>query len=365
MIDVKQYEKANYAFAFDNIARTLNGNREALDAFRAEMKGITLKEAMTSDELSGYIPQLFVDEVIILGQRQATARNAFPVIAQSSNSDFKIRFREKNEGAQVLRELDEFQHSKSQRYTRTFEFNKIGDFPLFSFELLEDSPLDEVADEVRMSVSKIYRRDSQLAWDMVTRFSQGTENDFWGNHVLGPACIDGSSGNDAEQAQEVLDAMEAAYLDITTRLEDAFPQESLRWFLSPQVWALLWKDSTIRRYDALGSTPVQVTGNRPQLFGIPATIIEPGYFDTNSVWTPQLCDIYLMADQAFRLRERVSMRTQPITMDKIQASGPLMWERLTFYPRNPLAYRRISPNEDYAGQIASNASIKIVAQSDV
>lgn len=362
MNDLMKYEKANYEFAFDNISSNLEQNREALDAFKSEMKGISLKEAMTSDELSSFIPQVFTDEVVLIGQRQAIARNSFPSIAQSTNSDFKIRFREKNDNAQVLRELDEFQHSKSERYTRTFEFNKIGDFPLFSFELLEDSPLDEVADEVRMSVSKIYRRENQLAWDMVTRFSQGTENDFWANWIQGPDCLDSSGDADEDQATLILDAMEDAYLNITTALEDAFPQNTLRWFMSPQVFSILWKEPTFRRFDALGATPVQVTGNLPTPFGLPMTICETGYFNTSSVFIPTPCDIYLMADQAFRLRERVSLRTQPITIDKIQASGPLMWERICFYPRNPLAYRRISPNEDYSGQIANNKDIKILAQ---
>lgn len=364
--NLRQYETANYAFAFDNITSNLAGNREGLDAFKSEMKGVTLKEAMTSDELSGFIPQVFADEVTIIGQRMATARQAFSAINQSSNSSFKIRFREKNEGAQILRELDEFQHSKSDRYTREFTFNKIGDFPLFSFELLEDSPLDEVADEVRMSVSKIWRRENQLAWDMVTRFSQGTENDFWGNWIEGPFCQDDSAyPTNSAKATAILEAMEAAYLDITTRLEDAFPQDSLRWFMSPTTFSILWKEPTFRRFDALGATPVQVTGNLPTPFGLPMSIIETGYFDSSSNYISAPCDIYLMSDQSFRLRERVSLRTQPITMDKIQATGPLMWERLCFYPRNPLGLRRISPMEDYANQITSNANIKILAKADV
>ena len=364
--DLLKYETSNYEFAFDNVTRNIQ--REALDTFKTEMKGISLKEAMTSDELSDFIPQIFADEVILLGQRQATARNAFSVITQSTNSNFTIRFRDKNEGAQVLRELDEFQHSKSERFTRQFHFNKIGDFPLFSFELLEDSPLDEVADEVRMSVSTIWRRENQLAWDQVTRFSQGSattgaESDTWNNYVSGPDCLDGSGNADEDAATAILDAMEDAYLSITTALEDAFPQNSLTWYMSPQVFSILWKEPTFRRFDALGASPIQVTGNMVQPFGIPMQIIEPGFFDTNSDFIPSPCDIFLMADQAFRLRERVSLRTQPITLDKIQASGPLMWERLTFYPRNPLAFRRISPNEDYATQIPNNKDIKILVKA--
>lgn len=363
--ELAMYENSTYEYAFKNVARKID--RATLDAFKENSGGITLKEAMTSDELSLFIPQIFTDEIVPLGMRVATARNNFPAISQTTGVDFKIRFRQKTEGAQVLRELDEFQHSRSDRFTRTFSFNKIGDFPLFSFELLMDSPLDEVTDEILLSTSKIWRRENQLAWDQVTRFSQGSantgaESDFWGNHIDGVDCQD-SSANDPD-ASDVLASMEDAYLSITTALQDSFPQASLRWYMSPTVFTLLWKEPTFRRFDVLGAAPTQVTGRLPEPYGIPMEIIDPGYFDTKSNYIQTPCDIYLIADEAMRLREKVSLRTQPITLDRIQATGPLMWERIAFYPRNPLAYRRISPNEDYENQIPDSANVKITVKSE-
>ena len=100
--ELAMYEKSTYEYAFKNVARKID--RQALDAFKEGMGGITLKEAMTSDELSLFIPQIFTDEIVPLGLRVATARNNFPAISQTVGVDFKVRFRQKTEGAQVLRE---------------------------------------------------------------------------------------------------------------------------------------------------------------------------------------------------------------------------------------------------------------------
>lgn len=347
---IKAYmEKQDYPYSAATIARRLKceQRRSALDTFKEDCAGVTLKEAMTSDELSGFVPDLFTDEIIMLGQREAIARNNFPVVAQASHGEFKQRYRYKDEGAQIVGELDEIKHSRSDKKTTEFAFKKIADWPLFSFERLMDSPLQDATDEVAMSTSKIYRRENQLMWHQLATFSQKANADEWENYIQGP---------DSSGSSDLIDAMTDAYLDMTVRLTDRFDPASLTWFISPTVFSTLFKDSNFRRFDILGAQPNIVTGTLPSLFRIPYVIIEPGYFTQgtpSSQYANSEYDIYLVATRfAGAIRERVSLRMEPITIERIQAQGPQMWERLVPYVRHPMAYRRISPTEDYTDLIA-------------
>lgn len=361
----EQLEANDYELTIPRLKLAADANREALEAFKTEMSGITLREAATSDELAGFIPQLFTDEILLLGQREAIARNNFTVVGQASNTNFTVRYRSKNDCAQIVKELDEIKYSTSERSTKTFSFNKICDFYLASYELLMDSPLNEVTDNVALSMSKIYRRENQLMWNMLTRHSQGSIDgegrNEWDNWIPGPDCEDPYVAT----AEAIMDAMETAYIDMTARLTDRFDPTSMRWFMSPTIFAILWQHSTFRRYDLAGTSPVLLTGNLPAPYGIPYSIMEPGYFDTTSNWNAEPCDIYLCAlPYCAAIRERVALRTEPISLPLNQSSGPLLWERLTPYVKNGFAYRRISPNPDYATQIVDNADLKITVQDD-
>jgi hypothetical protein len=86
--ELKQYEKSDYPYSVNARRESVKKNKEALEAIRRESYGTTLKEALTSDALSGFIPDLFVDEIITLGQRTAIARNNFPVVGQSTQSSY-------------------------------------------------------------------------------------------------------------------------------------------------------------------------------------------------------------------------------------------------------------------------------------
>ena len=182
----------------------------------------------------------------------------------------------------------------------------------------------------------------------------------WDNWVQGPD----SSSSDAD----IIDAMTDAYLDITTRLTDQFPTESLTWFVSTEVYSRLFKNNDFRRWDILGAQPNVVTGKiagTDQIFRIPIAIWEPGYFDTESTWNPQAYDIYLVATQfAAAIRERSSLRTTPLDMTKILASAIMLWSRLIPWIRNPFAYRRISPTQDYTDMIGTMTNIHIVSGVD-
>jgi len=98
------------------------------------------------------------------------------------------------------------------------------------------------------------------------------------------------------------------------------------------------------------------------IFRIPIRIWEPGYFNSDSVWTPAPYDIYLSANQfSAAIRERSSMRTTPLDLSRILASAVMLWERLIPYVRNAFAFRRISPNSDYSNMIENMSNIHIIS----
>lgn len=364
-------ESIDYPNTIKNLTREVEKNRDTLDALKEDFDGITLKEAFTSDELSGYIPQIFTDEVILLGLRDATARNLFTTVGQATNDSFTQRYKSKStRGVQILRELNEIKTSKHELSKETFGFNKLASAALFSWERLMDSPLQDALDESTFSVSQFYRTENQLMWDNLCRFSQGDNADTWENHIDGPNVCDGSAGNDSStDAESIFSAMEEAYLSMTTALTDRFEPSQLRWLWSPEVEAILWKYATFREYQLSGKTPIQLTGSILNPFGIPRTIIEPGYFGaaspTGSAYTSAPCDIYLVApSMAAGIRERVSQRLDNFTRELVQASGTIIWERICCWTRHPLAFRRISPERDYAGQIADNADIVLKVKEE-
>ncbi|HNQ22452.1 MAG TPA: hypothetical protein PKK06_05100 [Phycisphaerae bacterium] len=351
-------ESIDYQYTIRNLGREIEKNRQALDAFRTEWDGLTLKEAFTSDEVSAFVPQIFSDEIIKLGLREAQARNLFPTVAQTTNNSFTQRYKYKlDRGVQILGELDEIKTSKHAMKKITFGFNKVASAALFSWERLADSPIADAVDESTFAISQFYRVENQLMWDNLCRFSQGTKATEWDNWVLGADVCSDPYGTE-DEALQIMDAMESAYLDMTTALVDRFDASGLRWLFSPLVFTILWKYATWRRFDAGGQTPVQTTGNLPLPYGLPYTIIEPGYWRAGkleSEWVSTPCDIYLInCSQAAGIRERVGQRLDNFTRETIQASGSILWERIGMYTRHPKAYRRISPTQDYADQISAN-----------
>lgn len=356
-------ESLSYPYTIANIKRQIADKRKALDSFKEESYAITLKEAATSDQLNDFIRMVFVDEIILLGLREAHARNLFKVVGQSDHNSFEQRYRSRDSGAQIIFELDNVAYDNSSLFKTTFGFNKLVDASLFSWERLADSPLSDTTDEVTFATSNMYRRENQLMWDNLVRYSQGANATTWGNYIVGEGVCAPDGTSDEDDADAVLDTMEEAYLSMTTAMTDRFDPSSLRWLLSPTVLSLLWKSPRFRRFDALGSTPNVISGRLPEPYGIPMTVIEPGYFRQaggDSEYVSQECDIFLVAPAfAAGIRERVSLRLDGLTKEEIMASGSMIWERICCWTRHPKAFRRISPNQAYASQIADSKDILI------
>lgn len=357
--ELSQYEKSDYPFSVTARRESIAKNKAALQAIRENNMGTSFRESMTSDVVANYIPDLFLDEIIALGQRTAIARNNFPVVGQSTHSDFRQRYRYKDEGVQVTsKELTEVKSTQSERELATFEFLKLMDSNVLSLELIEDSTLDEVTAEVQLSANKFFRRENQLMAHRLAEYSQAEIADKWLNYTTGAS----------DTGANILAVMTDAYLDITTKLTDRFDPSSLTWFISPQVYALLFDVTTFAEYRLSGLTSNVVSGKiagNDSILNIPIQIWEPGYFNANSEWTSTPFDIYLVATQfAAGIRERWSIRTSPLDLNRILASGLMMFERMIPWVRNPFAYRRISPNENCDNIITNMSNIHILAGTD-
>lgn len=354
--ETAQWENSSYEYSINARRESIAKNKDALNAIRQEAYGTTLKEALTSDALSGFIPDLFLDEIVMLGMRTAIARNNFPVVTQNTQSSFKQRYRYKDEGVMVTsKELVEVKHTQSERELATFEFLKLMDSNVLSLELIEDSTLDEATAELQLSANKFFRRENQLMAHRLTEYSQGTIGTRWDNHTTGAD----------DTAANIFAAMKAAYLDMTTRLTDRFDPSLLTWFISPEVYTLLFDLTAFQEYRLSGLMANNITGKinaTDEILRIPIVIWEPGYFDSDSTWTSKPYDVFLVATQfAAGIRERTSIRTSPLDLTRILAQGVMIWERLIPWVRNPFAYRRISPDATYADLMANMSNINIIA----
>ena len=369
-VTYKYNESVNYPFAVRNMARKLAKDRKGLDSLKEDHYGISLKEAATSDAVRAFLPELFIDEIIKLGLVEAWARQIFPVTGQSSHDSYIRRFRKKTTGCQIIHELNVIRHSTNELSKIRFEYNKLVDSSLFSFERNMDFDISDTVDEILLATSGIYRRENQLMLDQLCRWSSGDNGNEWNNYIEGPEvanCDDPylASGN-AEDADNLLEAMQNAYLSITTALTDKFDPSQLLWIWGPAIMATLWKSPTFRQWQLGGVQSSTISGNIPNPFGIPYKVVEsPGVFTNGnsalgSEFVHDPCCILLVAPAyAAGIRERVSLRLDGLTKEEIQASGAVLWERISCSPRHPKAYRRISPNRDYPEQIEDQKDIII------
>lgn len=351
-----QYEKHDYEFSINARKKRIAENKQVLETIREEAWNLTLREAMTSNTtITDWIPDLFIDEIIMLNQRANIVRNLFTLVGQNTQSSFKQRYRWKNERPAVTsKELQEFKHTESERSVYDFSFLKIMSSSIFSLEGLEDTPIPELAQEMQLSASHVSRTENQLMAHRLAEWSTGTLLDTWGNW---------QDGSDSSSSDSLIDNMITAYLELTTRLADSFDASQLTWLVSPTVFALLFRNDDFRRWDITGQETILKTGKilgSNQMLNIPLVIWEPGHFDTDSVWMPDPFDVYLIATKAAaNVRIRSDLRTTPLNFDRILAQSVGMWERLIPYIRNPRAYIRIAPNEDISNIIDDMSNIHI------
>jgi hypothetical protein len=357
MRNLAPYETRDYKYTIAAMRKRYEANKAQFDALTEACQGLTVKEAMASTELSGYIPDVFTPEIIRLGDLEAIVRNAYPVETQTSNKDFLTRRRFRTQGASVAREQDDLKHSTSSREYDRHYFNKIYDWPLHTWEQVEDSPLSEIQDDLAMSVSKIYRRENQIAFHKLTAATQGTQRTKWDNFV--------ASEDEYMSTSALWDCMGDAYVEITTRLADRIDPSQLEWQFGPGIYAALFNMSiTTFPWSVTGQSPTTITGRITLPYGLPYRIVETGYFTTTAKWVATN-DIFLVAPRlAARVRDRVSMRVEPYSEIRNQTVGPCVWERFGFYVIRPFALKRIGYEADYSDIMPDLRNLKIDPRTD-
>lgn len=346
-----------YPYSLSNMTKRIAKNKD-FASIKETIEDVTLDDAckmkvegLTADQngtglLAGFIPDIFTDTIVQFGNRVGIARRDFPVVSQSSNSSFKHRYMWRHDSAQIVREGDDILHSITKREVDEFSFVKIADSMMYTRELLEDSPISQVSLDTAMAANKLSMLVDRLMWHELTWVSSENVNVFeettanpWTDHNLVTFTCDSGT---AVTSTTIKDSVSSALLNLTTRLEDSVPFESLRLYISPTWYRTLWNDDTYRRYDILGAQPKEVTGTVPPLYRIPTTIITPGYFDEDSNWVYEPNDAYLVATGTAAIRQRADMRMEPLVIQQRQMEGWQMSERIRPYVINPISFIRIT-----------------------
>lgn len=358
-------DSVNYQFAFDNARKQFTD--EQMREFKENVSGITFKEAMSTTlagtgdlPLSSFLPGLFADEITLFGLHSATARNNFPVVSQASHSQFFLRRRERFDSVQILGEGQRLEHSGSELTREGYEFVKLATSPLYTRERLADSLLDEISQDVALAASRIFEAENRLMCDMLIRHSSGPYATTYNNHISssGYTICDASGGGGVAA---IVDDIKNAFVDMVAPSShtDAVPASDIKIFTSPLVWAELMNWATAQEYRLLGTTPTTVSGKLPTLFGMPVVIFPMGYYDNLSRWTLTDCDIFLIGTGSGAIRERTSLRTEPVSIWQTQEESLVLSERLIPYIPNELRYRRISTEQVYTDQINETWEVRV------
>lgn len=342
----------NYPYSLKNMRKRIDADKQKFATIKESIEDVTIKTAcdmkleslgdgqMGSSLLSGFIPDIFTDSIVQFGTRQAVARRDFPVISQSSNSSFKHRYIWRHDSAGIYREGDEILSAITKRLVDEFSFCKLADSMVYSRELLEDSPISQVSLDTSMAANKLSMLEDRLMWHELTYISDENLSSEWTPYnVVNLGC---DSSNPTPTFSMISSAVAEAMLNLTTRQEDNVSQDSLRLYVSPDVYRILWNDDSYRRFDILGASPVQVTGQVPPLYRIPTTVITPGYFDTSNNWQYQKYDMYLVSTGCAAIRQRADLRMEPLGIQHRQMEGWLMSERIRPYVIQPINFVRIS-----------------------
>lgn len=333
------WEAADYPYSFRNMEKRYRDNKEKYDILRESVQTMRFREAMNSDDLAGFQPDLFLPEIIQIGQQLNLADNIFGTESQTQQSEFKVRYRSRTDGAQVVREGGEFKQSKSSRETTEFSFLKLGDFPFSTWERISDSLINEMQIDMNLSFNKILRLRGQCMGHVLTLMSQGTNATHWNNFRLIDAPYVELESIDA--------ALQESYIELTTRLRDRLDPRRLQILWSPRVFSLFFKDSRRQSYITLGSTPVFASGSLPTPYGIANQFpYETGYFNTDMEWTPTN-DVFLFDPMCATNRIRIDLRVENFQEVRNQTAGALIWERRMPYVRLPFYYERISGFDEY------------------
>lgn len=176
-----KYETLDYPLSIRNLTARYKANKAQYDTLRESAQTLTFKEAMTTADLAGFQPDLFTADLIEIGANENITDRIFGVEQQTQQNDFKVRYRSRSDGVQVLREGDEFKQSRSERKTTQWRHLKLGTFPVKTWEAIEDSLINEMQSEMNLSISKIYRLYNQLMAHQLTLMSQGTNATTWNN----------------------------------------------------------------------------------------------------------------------------------------------------------------------------------------
>ncbi len=307
--------------------------------------------------INPFIPQVFTDTIVQLNNRQDTLANLFTTVNQATGSQFSHRYYVHTESGQILQEGDTILHARSRRRADTFRFNKVASSSVFTRELLADSSVSEIALSMAANATRVNQLSARLASHEFYYLSDANLHaDF---HAYNWMSINSDSGSIT--TDNILDAMESAFLKLTTeRQEQQMSPSELTWIMSPGAFVKIFRSSLLRQYNVSGLTNNQITGAMPNWFGVPRTIVSAlGYFDADNVWQYDDDAIILCATDCCAQRVRQSMQIEPLILQSTQQEGFIMSSRFRYMMINPLRFIRISNNASTDIKLASDITYTI------
>ncbi len=371
-----------YPYTVNKQVKAANANREAFESFKAMSNDLTLKDICESPtlmkeslgdtfsgsaSLDGFIPQIFAD-IVQLGQRIGIARRDFPFVSQANNNSFKVRYQWMNESFGTYGEGDTLLHSQTRRLAKQLFFLKLGGSFQWTQEMINDSPISEVSNDIAMGNQKMVQLEDRCLFHQLLHFtslqSPLPELSLDYNFIQ----IDSSTGDsgDGPSASELVSKMQQAYLMLLTRETDTISQGELRFYISPKSYIKLWNHPVLQQYQQSGTTTQILKSDIPPFFQVPHTIASSiGFFGDDNTWHYSDYDVLLVATGCAAIRTRSDVTMSALNFPERETTGIVMTQRLMPYVINGFRMVRIGESNSLPIKTLSDVRYRVQDQSKV
>lgn len=369
-------ESARYPYRIANQEKQIKANQEKFNNVKSAIEGCTISELLDNTSkvsfesladgvgtnelqqstITPFISQTFTSNIINLSVRNAVAQTIFSDVtaANAGGSTFSQRWNWRTESAQLLSEGDVIESAVSKRRADTYKYAKGATAVCLSRELIGDSSVGELALASGMAATRLNQLVDQMAWHELFRTADETINPDWHNYCW--QNINSDSGTIT--ADNILDAMESAYLTLTTRVESPCSSSDLFFILTPSAFTKLWRHDLIRQYNVSGISHQVLRSSLPNFFGCSHVISPMGYFDTSNNFVYEQDCVALVARDCMASRTRQSMVMEPLNYPEKQMEGFTLSTRLRWFVQNPLRFVLCSNAESNDIALITDVSYK-------
>ena len=357
MLDINIKEQLHGEHRYTPVAKVLREGlntdvkRKEFKAFKENAQFMTLKETVSSDQLSPYLPVFYADQIVELGLRERIFANLFPAQSQDRSDHWVQRYGSKTEGAQIIAPGDTIKQSKAKMSTEIAYFAKIADLCMWDDEALDDfgGQLNTTTRAVAEATSKVYRREDQLAAHFLLSRTSNAHANTYDNYIEGPSC-----GHDMTSA-DILDAIKRAYISMTTKVVASLRFQPDTLLMTSDWFVELFDHPSIQFFRNTGRTDGpefsgKLLSNWPYGIGN-IQLIESGYWDKQGgdyIWTETPCTAYLLdSKNSLYSNTRTPLSFVNLRNEYRMEQGFRLAERIGWGMFRFDALRRIGPTRNY------------------